>query len=161
MGLIETICGRAIDPDPERLADTLHGLLLLTEAHTPIAVLAELCSMSKWRLDDALEAARRGEVRPIIRELIVEPEPMAPLAAHWRADPQVMRQTAQRYGVRVTDITGPSRKPKFVEAAWRLRHELNRSIEEVARQIGRHHATALYAIRQHELRLAREGRAAQ
>jgi chromosomal replication initiator protein len=70
-----------------------------------------------------------------------------------------MREVAEKHKMTIRKMKGDSRKIQFVkarqEAAYRLRLELNYSLPQIGRLLGkRDHTTILHAIRRHEKNLA-------
>lgn len=79
---------------------------------------------------------------------------------------QIIAEVAQRRGLTLEDLMGPSRLKRITrvrqEAMWELRQRTKLSFPQIARRLGRtNHTTALHAFRRHEERLAEaQGRAA-
>lgn len=71
----------------------------------------------------------------------------------------IVYRVANKHGVKVSDIKGPSRVQKYVyarqEAAYHLRFERNLSWTQIGQKLGgRDHTTIIYAIKAHTKRLA-------
>jgi chromosomal replication initiator protein len=72
----------------------------------------------------------------------------------------IIRETAEKYGLTVGNLTGPSRVIEVCaarfEAMYRIRKELGQSLPTIGRLFGgRDHTTVMAAIHRHEARLAR------
>lgn len=91
---------------------------------------------------------------------VVEAEPAEPVQfdafgktiPHWR---QIMREVCAKHGVTAVDLTGARRDLKTViaryEAAYRMRHETEMSLEQIGKRLGgRDHTTILAACRRHQ-----------
>lgn len=68
---------------------------------------------------------------------------------------RLMREVAEKHGVAVADLEGPSRRPAFTrprqELMWRLRREARLSYPAIGRRLGgRHHTTVLHGVRAHQ-----------
>jgi chromosomal replication initiator protein len=105
-----------------------------------------------------MELTARSEGRAIERDDALR------LVSDWPETPEVpistiARETARAYGLKVTDLRGPSRQKSLVEArglAMHLARELTRSsLEAIGRYFGgRDHSTVLHALRQAASRLS-------
>lgn len=75
---------------------------------------------------------------------------------------QILRDTANKYGLTVEDLTGPCRR-RYVawprqEAMWLARQYTSMSLPEIGRRLGgRDHTSIIHGERQHEKRLANVG----
>ena len=92
---------------------------------------------------------RETMTRPTVPADYVAPEPS------WR---RILRETADKHGLTVADLTGPSQKQRPAharqEAMWRMRTELNMSFPRIGARLNRHHTTAMFAVEQHGRRIA-------
>lgn len=101
---------------------------------------------------------------------IKEPEPEAkpepvilffPLPEDQNLTPaqQILKETAEKYGITVRDLKGHCRKLKYSiprhEAAYRIHMELGFSLPKTGRVLGfRDHTTILNSVRKHQKRMA-------
>lgn len=93
---------------------------------------------------------RDNMARPTVPADYVAPEPS------WR---RILRETADKHGLTVSDLTGPSQKHREAhprqEAMYRLRTELNMSFPRIAARLNRrNHTTAIFGVSQHAQRIA-------
>lgn len=71
----------------------------------------------------------------------------------------IMAGVATKHGLKVMDLTGPSRTKIFVaarhEAMWSIRKNTPLSFPQIGRMFGgRDHTTAIHGVKRHEERLA-------
>ena len=69
----------------------------------------------------------------------------------------ILRDVCERHGVRLADVKGKSRVPRFVlprhEACYRLKHEAGLSYGRIGQILGgRDHSTVMHGARMHALR---------
>ena len=73
---------------------------------------------------------------------------------------EIIYRVAQKHGVGVGDIRGPSRKPNLVlarqEAAYEIRMKRGLSLPQIGVMLGRDHTTVLHGIKRHTALLAKQ-----
>ena len=78
---------------------------------------------------------------------------------------EIIYRVAQKHGVGVGDIRGPSRKPILVlarqEAAYEIRMKRGLSLPQIGVMLGRDHTTVLHGIKRHTALLAKKAQEEQ
>ena len=90
-----------------------------------------------------------------------DPAPTSPHRPATSSEPlhdkirRIKQEVAEKHGVTVADLEGPSRRPACArprhELMWRLRRETPLSYPAIGRRLGgRHHTTVLNGVRLHQ-----------
>jgi len=73
----------------------------------------------------------------------------------------ILRDTAEKHGLTEMELMTKNRKSKFVvarqEAIYRIRHEVKKSMTEIARIFDKDHTTILHALEKHSERIKADG----
>lgn len=97
-----------------------------------------------------------------LADRIADPMPKPLLTEHQRVK-AILRAVAEKHGLLVSDLLGPSTLSRVstarFEAQWRMRTELELSYPKIGKWTGgRDHTCAMRGVKLHEARLADEAR---
>lgn len=143
-----------------RRADEVRRLAQQAREHrTPDAYVARI-KAEQQTARKRRATAMRIEAEAKASALALTLQAVALAAVHYPAAPYraILRETADKHGLAVVDITGRCRKHHIVlarqEAMWRMRMETPFSLPEIGRRMGgKDHTTVLHGIRTHQARL--------